>query len=88
MNFLLSEKLVSMKHQCWANTQYSRRECLELVDIPRSISDDILEEKVLQVFERVGFPTEGNSIRTFHLISKIMKSNSEVFSLKAVPKNT
>ena len=45
VNSVLSERLVSMERQCWANAQYSRRECLRLVGVPRSISDEDLEEK-------------------------------------------
>ena len=29
VNSVHSERLVSMERQCWANAQYSRRECLE-----------------------------------------------------------
>ena len=50
-----------MERQCWANAQYSRRECLELVGVPRSVSDGDLEEKVLKIFEKVGCPIEGNN---------------------------
>ena len=32
-NSLLSKRLVDMERQCWANAQYSRRECLEVVGI-------------------------------------------------------
>ena len=39
VNSVLSERLVSMERQCWANAQYSRRECLELVGVPRSVSE-------------------------------------------------
>ena len=38
VNSVLSERLVSMERQCWANAQYSRHECLELVGVPRSVS--------------------------------------------------
>ena len=61
VNSVLSERLVSMERQCWANAQYSRRECLELVGVPRSVSDGDLEEKVLKIFEKVGCPIEGNN---------------------------
>ena len=67
---VLSERLVSMERQCWANAQYSRRECLELVGVPRSVSDGNLEEKVLKIFEKVGCPIEGNNIEACHRISK------------------
>ena len=46
VNSVLSERLVSMERQCWANAEYSRRECLELVGAPRSVSNGGLEEKV------------------------------------------
>ena len=46
VNYVLSERLVSMKRQCWANSQNSLRECLELVGAVCSASDDNLEKKV------------------------------------------
>ena len=70
VNSVLSERLVSMERQCWANAQYSRRECLELVSVPHSVSDGDLEEKVLKIFEKVGCPIEGNHIEACHRISK------------------
>ena len=53
VNSVLSERLVSMELQCWANAQYSRRDCLELVGVPRSVSDGELEEKVLKILKRL-----------------------------------
>ena len=34
------------KRKCWANEQYSRRECLEISGIPESVSDNVLEDKI------------------------------------------
>ena len=62
-----------MERQCWANAQYSRRECLELVGVTRSVSDGNLEEKVLKIFEKVGCPIEGNNIEACHPMSKKIK---------------
>ena len=31
---LLSRRLVNMERQCWANAQYSKRECLDITGIP------------------------------------------------------
>ena len=70
VNSVLSEKLVSMECQCWANAQFSRRAFLELVVVPRSVSDGDLEEKVLKIFEKDGCPVEGNNIEACHRISK------------------
>ena len=75
VNSVLSERLVSMERQCWANAQYSRRECLRLVGVPRSISDGDLEEKVLKIFEKVGCPLEGNNIEACH---RIIKTNERM----------
>ena len=50
----MSQWEVDLERQCWANAQYSRRECLEIIGIPHSLDDNSLEEKVVQVFEKVG----------------------------------
>ena len=42
-NSLLLKRVVDLERECWANAQYSRRECLELVGIPASVSHDTLE---------------------------------------------
>ena len=89
VNSLLSERLISMERQCWTNAQYSRRECLELVGVPRSVSDGDLEEKFLKIFEKVSCPIEGNDIEACHRISKKkQKDNTEIFSPKALSKYT
>ena len=31
-------RLFTMERQCWANAHYSRRECLDIVGIPREVS--------------------------------------------------
>ena len=59
-----------MESQCWANTQHSMREYLELVCAPRSVSDGDLKEKVLKIFEKVCCPIEGNNIEACLGISK------------------
>ena len=43
-----------METQCWENTHYSRRECIEMVGIPNSVNNNELEDKVLRVFQRIG----------------------------------
>ena len=42
-----------MKRQCWANEQYSRRESLEISGVPESVTDNGLEEKVLNLLEKI-----------------------------------
>ena len=70
INNLLSQRVVDLERQCWANAQYSRRECLEVAGIPRSVDDNISEEKVIQVFEKVGCSIDSSNIETCHRITK------------------
>ena len=67
---LLSQRVVDLERQCWANAQYWRRECLEVVGIPLSVDDNILEEKVIQVFEKVGCNIGSSNIEACHRITK------------------
>ena len=50
-NSLLSSRLVDTERQCWANAQYSRRETLEIVGLPKSLTNDKAETEVCQIFQ-------------------------------------
>ena len=54
VNSELCKRIVTMERQCWANAQYSRRECLEVAGIPRQVDDKKLETKVLSIFRNIG----------------------------------
>ena len=54
-NSFLSKCLVAMERQCWANDQYSRRECIEVVSIPDNVNNNKLNDKVLTVFQKTGW---------------------------------
>ena len=70
INNLLSQGVVDLERQCWANAQYSRREYLEVVEIPRSVDDNILEKKVIQVLKKFGCNIDSSSIEACHRITK------------------
>ena len=53
INNILLQGVADLERQCWANAKYSIREYLEVVEIPRSVVDNILEEKVIQVFKNL-----------------------------------
>ena len=55
VNSLLSNNLANLECQCGANAQYSRRECLEVIDIPNEVDADALEETVLNIFGNLGY---------------------------------
>ena len=50
VNEKLVNQLIGLERLCWANAQYLRRECLEVVGIPTSIANDLLEANVSNVF--------------------------------------
>ena len=58
-----------MERQCWANTQYSRRECLEVAGIPRDVSNENLESKVLEAFSKVGCEILSRNIEACHRLT-------------------
>ena len=59
-----------MECQCWANAQYSRRECLEVAGIPRQIDDKDLETKVLSIFQKIGCTIDPTFIDDCHRLGK------------------
>ena len=67
---LLLKRVVDLERECWANAQYSRRECLELVGIPASVSHDTLENTVLNIFDKMGCQIQKENIEDCHRISK------------------
>ena len=54
VNTLLSSRLVTLERQCWANAQHPRLECLDIAGIPREVSREVLQEKVLNIFDKIG----------------------------------
>ena len=49
VNTELTKRIVTLERQCWANAQYSRKECLEVVETPCQVDDNLLETKVLSI---------------------------------------
>ena len=59
-----------MERQCWANTQYFRRECLEVVGIADSVQNNELEGKVLTIFKKIGSEVSPCDIEACHRLKK------------------
>ena len=70
VNTLLSSSLVNKERQCWLNAEYSRRECLDIVGISSEMEADVLEEKVVVIFENLGCNIPSEHIKACHRISK------------------
>ena len=45
VNDKLPDKLVVLERKCYANEQYSRRECLKILCIPAEVGDNAFEKK-------------------------------------------
>ena len=67
-NSLLMKQLVETERQCWANAQYSRRECIEVVGIPTTVDNNNLEEKVCEIFQKIGVNVSESDIEACHRI--------------------
>ena len=63
---LLTKQMNNVERQCWANAQYSRRECLEVVGIPSSVNVKDLEGKVCTIFNRIGVAIKPDDIEACH----------------------
>ena len=70
VNTLLSERLQTIEKQCWANAQYSRRECLEISGIPSSVSDNDLEDVACKALTKAGVERPEKDIESCHRICK------------------
>ena len=66
INEKLVNQLIETERQCWVNTHYSRRECLEAAGIPTSIPNDLLEVNVSKIFGKLGVHVEGKDIQACH----------------------
>ena len=74
VNNLLSSWLVDIDYQCWANAQYSRRKCLDIVSIPSEVKDETLEENVVRIFNKLGCSIDADRIEACHWVSKNNKT--------------
>ena len=68
VNTKLVEIVVTTECQCWGNAQYSRRDTLEVVGIPTSIGDNVLEQNVCDVFQEIGGDICNRDIQAYHFL--------------------
>ena len=59
-----------MERHCWANAQYSRQKCLDATDIPSEVDADVLKEKILNIFCKLGFDIPPEQTEDYHRIIK------------------
>ena len=54
VNSKLCDRVTSLEHQCWANNQCTRRECLEITGLPENTENGNLEDLTLKVLHEIG----------------------------------
>ena len=69
VNSVLRERVTSLERQCWSNSRYSRRECLELTGISETSDNNALEITVLKIFERLEVKVDPSNVEDCHWIS-------------------
>ena len=66
----INDKLIEMERNMHRLEQYSRRECIEIAGIPSSITNNLLEEHVLLIFEKFDVVLEAMDIVACHRLGK------------------
>ena len=59
-----------MERQCSANCQYSRGECLDIMGILHEVSGEVLMEKVLKIFGKLGCDISRDRIEAYHRVGR------------------
>ena len=79
-NSNLFNKITTLERQCWANNQYSRRECLEISGIPENIENKDLENLTLQIFEKIDISVDPENVEDCHWV-KTQRSKKVIIKL-------
>ena len=67
-NKILSDKIKDLEKRCGKSKQYSRRECLEIAGIPKSVDHKDLEKQVLDIFGSIDVNVKSNDVEACHRI--------------------
>ena len=74
----------NIERQWWISVQYARRECSEVVSIPKEVEQNDLKGKMLSVLENVGCKIEPDNMEDCHRLSK----NSDYAVIKFLGERT
>ena len=79
VNDNLLNRITTLKRSLHAQEQYSRRECLEIVDIPVSVDDKNLQATVCNILNEIDVPCGSEDLEDCHRI----KGDCTIASLAA-----
>ena len=68
VNSKLCDTVTSLKRQCWANNQYTRRECLEITGLPENTENGNLEDLTLKVLNEIGVNIDSRNVEDCHWV--------------------
>ena len=71
VNVKLVERLVVTERKCWANEQYSRRECLEISAITEAVSDNAYEDKIQGVLIGINVAVDTKNLEKYQTLKNI-----------------
>ena len=69
-NSLLLERVYQLVRNAVSNSQYHRRETLEMNPVPSAIEDNVLEETVYQALSLTGINMSPDELHTCHRLNK------------------
>ena len=70
VNSKLVDQITYLQRKCAENEQYSRRECIELVGIPKSVKDEDLEKTVCDLLDITNASVKPESLQACHRLKK------------------
>ena len=74
VNNNLLKQLENTERECWANDLCSRRECVEVIGIPKTVKSKDLEHTVCKVFNSIGFGIGEDRIEAYHRLTKSVRT--------------
>ena len=69
-NSHLLTKIIQLEGNAVADSQYSRRETIELNPVPADITEDFLEENICKALSLTGVNVVPNDVHTFHCMRR------------------
>ena len=66
----LVERVVKTERQCCENAQYSRQDTLDMVGIPNSIGNSVLEKTVRGVFKKISVEIDERDVQAYHCLKE------------------
>ena len=70
-----------LERKCAANEQYSSQECLEILGISDSISNNNLEETVLNIFNETGVTVNSRDVEACYRLNQAANPKAVIIEL-------